>query len=93
MFELATFRLAPGVDDAAFRVIDERVQVEIAYHQPGFIRRSLGRHPDGRWLVVQVWAGREQAEAGQAVLDVSPIGLEFSSMLTDVVVDRFDGVR
>jgi hypothetical protein len=92
VFELTTFRLAPGVDEGAFRRVDERVQVEIAYHQPGFVRRSLGRHPDGRWLIVHVWAGREQADAGRVVLEASPIGLEFFSMLTDVAVERFDSV-
>ena len=34
MFEILTFRLAPGVDEAAFRAIDERVQTEFFYQHP-----------------------------------------------------------
>ena len=94
MFEITTFRLAPGVDEQAFRDLDERVQVEVAYHQPGFLRRSLGRHADGRWLVLTVWASRDDADAGRAALDSSPLGAEFRALLEpgSVVVERFDGV-
>lgn len=94
MFEITTFRLAPGVDEEVFRSLDERVQVEVAYHQPGLLRRSLGRHDDGRWLVLQVWATRDDAEAGRAALDASPFGARFLALLEpgSVVVERFDGV-
>ncbi len=89
-----TFRLAPGVAEGTFRSLDERVQVEVAYHQPGFLRRSLGRHTDGRWLVLTVWASDDDADAGRAALDASPLGAEFLALLEpgSVVVDRFDGV-
>ena len=43
VIEIMTFRLAVGVDESMFRAVDERVQVEFAYHQPGFLRRTLGR--------------------------------------------------
>ncbi len=89
-----TFRLAPGIDEQAFRAVDERVQVEVAYHQPGFLRRSLGRHTDGRWLVLTVWATSDDAATGRAALDASPLGAEFLALLEpgSVVVERFDGV-
>ena len=92
MFEILTFRLAPGVDEVTFRAIDERVQVEFAYHQRGFVRRTLGRHDDGRWLVLTIWVDADSALAAQAHFDESDLGREFTELVTDVVVERFRGV-
>lgn len=91
MFEILTFRLAPGVDTATFREIDERIQVEFAYQQPGFVRRTLGRHDDGRWLALTIWADAESALAAQTVFDENDLGREFAASVTDVVVERFRG--
>ncbi len=91
MFEILTFRLAPGVDTETFRSLDERIQVEFAYQQPGIIRRTLGRHDDGRWLALTIWADPESALAAQQVFDESDLGREFAALVTDVVVERFRG--
>jgi len=87
-----TFRLAPGVDEEIFRAVDERVQTEFAYHQPGILRRTLGRHDDGRWLALTIWADADAAAAAERAFDASDLGAEFSSLVTDTVVDRFHGV-
>jgi hypothetical protein len=92
VFEILTFRLATGVDEATFRAIDERVQVEFAYRQPGFVRRTLGRHDDGRWLALTIWVDPESALDAQARFDESDLGREFTELVTDVVVERFRGV-
>lgn len=92
MFEILTFRLAPGVDEAAFRELDQRVQVEFAYQQPGFVRRTLGRHTDGRWLVLTIWTDAESALAAAADFERSALGAEFAAVMTDVDVQRFHGV-
>jgi len=44
--------------------------------------------------VLQVWATRDDAEAGRAALDASPFGARFLALLEpgSVVVERFDGV-
>jgi hypothetical protein len=91
VFEILTFRLAPGVDTDTFRAIDERVQVEFAYQQPGFVRRTLGRHDDGRWLVLTIWADPESALAAHELFEQSDVGREFAALVTDVVVERFRG--
>ena len=91
MFEILTFRLASGVDASTFRAIDERVQVEFAYQQPGFVRRTLGRHDDGRWLALTVWTDSESALAAQERFDDTDLGREFAAVVTDVVVERFRG--
>jgi len=87
-----TFRLAPGVDEHVFRSLDERVQTGFVYHQPGILRRTLGRHDDGRWLALTVWADASAAAAAERAFAASSLGIEFAAAVTDVVVDRFHGV-
>jgi len=92
VFEILTFRLAPGVDEATFRAIDERVQVEFAYQQPGLVRRTLGRHDDGRWLALTIWTDSESALAAHERFVETDVGREFAAAVTDVAVERFRGV-
>jgi hypothetical protein len=92
VFEILTFRLAPGVDEASFRSLDERLQMGFFYHQPGFVRRTLGRHDDGRWLVLTVWAVDGAAADAQRAFDDSDLGAAFAALMIDVHVDRFRGV-
>lgn len=91
MFEILTFRLATGVDADTFRAIDERIQVQFAYQQPGFVRRTLGRHDDGRWLALTIWADPDSALVARERFDESDLGREFAALVTDVVVERFRG--
>lgn len=91
VIEIMTFRLVDGVDEAAFREVDGRVQVELAYRQTGFVRRTLGRRDD-RWLVLQIWANPQAAAAGRAAFDESPLGAEYLGFIDagSIVVERFD---
>jgi hypothetical protein len=93
MFEVITFRLADGTDEVAFRTVDGRVQVEFAYQQPGLLRRTLGRRGQ-TWLVLQIWATPDAADAASAAFDTSPLGAEFMSLIDrdSLVVDRYEGV-
>jgi len=91
VFEILTFRLGPGVDVETFREIDQRMQVDFAYQQPGLRRRTLGRHDDGRWLVLTIWADSESAMSAQRAFDESDVAAEFIGVVTDVVVERFHG--
>jgi hypothetical protein len=93
MIEIITFRLADGVDEAVFRRVDGRVQVEFAYQQPGFLRRTLGRR-DQRWLVLQIWTTSQAAHAASVAFDASSLGREFLALIDgdSLVVDRFEGV-
>jgi hypothetical protein len=88
---MLTFRLAPGVDEGTFRSIDERVQTDFAYHQPGILRRTLGRHDDGRWLALTIWADADACAAAERTFVASDLGAEFAALVTDVVVEHFHG--
>jgi hypothetical protein len=93
MIEIMTFRLADGVDEAAFRTVDGRVQVEFAYQQPGLLRRTLGRS-DQTWLVLQIWRSSDAAHAASVAFDASALGTEFQALIDrdSLVVDRYEGV-
>lgn len=92
MFEILTFRLAPGVDQSAFRSLDERIQTEFAYQRSGCLRRTLGRHDDGRWLVLTVWADADSAATAHEAFERSELGAQLAAMSTDMHVERFHGV-
>ena len=59
--EIMTFRLRPESSEAEFLAADRRVQTEFAYQQAGMIRRTTGRHPDGTWVVIDLWASPTDA--------------------------------
>jgi hypothetical protein len=59
--EIMTFRLRPETSEADFVLADRRVQVEFAYHQPGMVRRTTARNPDGAWVVIDLWASAADA--------------------------------
>ena len=94
MIEILTFRLNSGVDPVAFTALDDRVQTEVAYQQPGLLRRTTGRNGEGRWLILQVWASADAADAGRAALDRSDLRAELEAMIdpASVHVERFEGL-
>jgi hypothetical protein len=88
LIEIATFRLAPGVDEQAFLRSDRRVQTELIPNQTGFLRRTTARSADG-WLVLTLWHSRDHAQAFAEAAAADPIQLEFEQHLeTDSVVTR-----
>jgi len=63
VIETNTFRLADGVDEAAFLEVDEKVRTGFLYHQPGIVRATTARGDNGEWIVVVLWASIEDADA------------------------------
>jgi len=63
VIETTTFRLADGVDEAAFLEFDEQVRTGFLYHQPGLARATTARADDGTWIVVVLWASDQEADA------------------------------
>jgi heme-degrading monooxygenase HmoA len=93
VIEIMTFRLAADADASAFRDVDGRVQVEFAYQQPGFLRRTLARSGD-RWLVLQIWRSVEAADAAQVAFEGAPLGQAFMALVDhdSLTVERYEGV-
>lgn len=87
VIETMTFRLRPGADESQFRAVDQRVQTDFAYQQPGLLRRTTARGPHGDWLVVDLWASEQEADAMSARWDAAPLPAEFMSYVDAASVD------
>jgi len=94
VIEILTFRLASGVEGTAFMALDARIHTEVAYQQPGLLRRTSGRSSDGRWLVLQVWTTSDAASAGRRALDESKLGAALEAMIDadSIHAERFEGL-
>lgn len=64
VIEIVTFRLRDTNDQDAFLEADRGAQTEIAYRQPGLMRRTTARDDQGRWAVVTLWASAADAVTG-----------------------------
>ncbi len=63
VLEIETFTLAPGVDAASFRALDEAMQEWCYLNRPGLARRTTARGDDGRCVVVTLFGDASQADA------------------------------
>jgi len=63
VIETTTFRLADGVDEAAFLEADEQVRTGFLYHQPGIMRATTAKSDAGEWILVVLWASEDAADA------------------------------
>jgi hypothetical protein len=62
LLETTTFRLADGVDEAAFLAADEALQADLSPRR-GFVRRTTARGEAGQWLVLTMWWSAQVADA------------------------------
>ena len=66
MIEVLTFRLRDGADHQAFTAVNERLQTEFFYLQPGLVRRTTAKSADGTWLGLTHWESAAHADAAEA---------------------------
>jgi hypothetical protein len=78
MIEVVTFRVVG--DEASFLALDQQIQTEFAYQQPGLTRRTTARSDDGEWTVITVWASGESADAANAVWQTHALHAEFARL-------------
>jgi heme-degrading monooxygenase HmoA len=76
VIEIVTFRVVG--DETEFVALDQRIQTEFAYQQPGLGRRTTARSEDGEWIVITLWASAEAADAAQAAWANHPLSDEFA---------------
>jgi hypothetical protein len=80
VIQIVRFRLNDGVEDAAFRSLNERFQREVAPKLPGLVRREATVSEDGEWLLVLRYTDLETAhKAGRS--DTSDISQAFMAMI------------
>jgi hypothetical protein len=90
VIETMTFRLVDGADEAAFLAVDKRLQTDFAYQQPGLIRRTTARgvgDRSGEWVVIDLWASTEDADACAGRWDDDPLAQELSSYVDRSTVE------
>jgi hypothetical protein len=90
VIETMTFRLVDGADEAAFLAVDKRLQTEFAYQQAGLLRRTTARGVDdreGEWVVIDLWARVEDANACAERWDDDPLAQELMSYIDGSTVD------
>ncbi|MEA3019471.1 MAG: hypothetical protein QOI47_995 [Actinomycetota bacterium] len=90
LIENTTFRLLPGVDEAAFLAADARVQVELMLTQPALIRRTTARGEGSTWLVVVLWDGDPEDGAMRGPETAAMLALIDSSSLR---VERYTALE
>ena len=85
LIEVTAFRLADGVDAAAFVRADHEVQTEVFNPRPGFLRRTTARADDGGWVVMTLWRSVQDADTA---LGSHPAIERFTELLDPATVDR-----
>jgi hypothetical protein len=86
VIEILTFRLLPAVSEVDFLAADRRVQTEFAYRQPGLLRRTTARHPDGEWVVIDLWRSADDADACDRCWADDPVAQQFMSFVDPATV-------
>lgn len=92
IIEILRFQLSRGADEAAFLAADRRVQTEFAYQQPGMLRRTTAKGPDGTWVVVDLWRSAADADRCDALWGEDPVTDEFRGLIEphSVRTERFE---
>jgi len=89
VIETVTFRLADGVDEAAFLEADEEIRTGFLYHQPGMARATTARGDDGEWIVLVLWASPADADAAARAAADNPAAQRFSQMAVAPAKKRY----
>jgi hypothetical protein len=80
VIQIVKFRVNDGVDDAAFRALNERLQREVVPTLPGLVRREATISEDGEWLLVLRYTDMESAhKAGRS--DTGDVSRQFMQMI------------
>jgi hypothetical protein len=90
VIETMTFRLVDGADRSAFLAADKALQSDFAYQQPGLVRRTLAQGDGDRaeeWVVVDLWALAEDADACAERWDGDPAARAFMAFVDRGSVD------
>lgn len=78
--QIVKFHLKAGVEDGAFRALNERFQREVAPTLPGLVRREATVGSGGEWLLVLRYRDLESAQqAGRS--DHSEVSQAFMGMI------------
>ncbi|HKE75570.1 MAG TPA: hypothetical protein VKB57_18260 [Acidimicrobiales bacterium] len=81
---------ARRADEDAFLAADKALQSDFAYQQPGLVRRTTARGQGeraGEWVVIDLWARPEDADACAARWDGDPAARAFMAFVDGGTVE------
>ena len=84
--EIVTFRLVPGVTEAAFLEATRAMQPAVA-RAPGFVSRRLSHNADGTWTDYVVWTDLARAEAAAREVFADPVTKPFADAIDGASID------
>jgi len=67
IFEVNTFKLVEGADEAAFLAVAARVEEKLS-EVDGYLCRQLMKTEDGNWLDLVAWTSADKAKAALAMM-------------------------
>jgi hypothetical protein len=88
LIETVTFRLAAGVERAAFFEADALVQQRFFYLQPGLLRRTVARSDDDTWIAVVLWYSAADADASMEAARRDVAAQAFDALIDRTTIRR-----
>lgn len=80
VMEVVTFRLLPGVTEAAFLAAARATEAPLR-RQPGFLSRSLTLSDDGHWTDHVLWSSLPEATAAAQAMMAEPAFAPFMAAI------------
>lgn len=80
VMEIVSFRLNPGITEAAFLAAAQGTAAMVA-SQPGFVRRALMQDAAGQWTDLVTWQSLPAAHAAAAAVMADPAFAPFAAAI------------
>ena len=87
ILEIATFKLAEGVEEAALLEASAQLERDFLAQQPGFLRRELVRKGAQTYADIILWHSQEQAQAAVAKAQANPAAGGYFSLMSQDPAD------
>lgn len=85
--EIMTYNLNQGVDVSDFKVINDKVAMEVTAPKTGFIQRLTGINENNKQIVAVYWDSKENSDAALQPFMTNPISKKFMSQMNQSSVD------
>jgi hypothetical protein len=82
VLEVETFSLVAGIDQQAFRALDEAMQEWCYLNRPGLARRTTARADDNTYVVITLFETAEQSQTTYYTA-THPVVVAWSAAITE----------
>ena len=81
VLEVTTFKIKPTADNAAFNLLDQKVESTFTSKQPGFVKRQSGVSNEGEYVVLVYWETVDDANASMQKFMSDKSVSDYASMI------------